>query len=80
MTERQGYRKSEVCRMLGINASTLWRWGRAGKIRFVKIGGIEFVPADVLAPLLGNNLGNKNAAMPRNAPQSSAISNGCAER
>lgn len=69
MTEQIAYRQSEVCRMLGINRSTLWRWARAGKIQLVEIGGIKFVSGEKINELRGNGRGNANVQILRNIVQ-----------
>jgi hypothetical protein len=45
MTERAAYRLSEVCDMLGIERTTLWRLERAGKITVDRTLGFPLVPA-----------------------------------
>ncbi len=50
--ERAAYRQSEVCRMLGIHPTTLWRWIRAGKIEPIKIGGMNWIKREAIEELL----------------------------
>lgn len=52
MTERLVYRIPEVCRMMGISASTFWRLVRAGEINVLKLGSSRFVRHDDLQAIL----------------------------
>src|SRR5262245_58397653 len=47
------YTVEEAARLLGISASTVYRWAREGELRTVPVGGRMTVPASSLEQLLG---------------------------
>jgi excisionase family DNA binding protein len=46
------YSIEEIAEQLGVDYSTVWRWIRAGKLKWVKLGKAVRVPASVVAAFL----------------------------
>ena len=51
---RQAYRPEEAAEALGVSKTTIWRWRKAGRLRFVRVGRIALVPAAEIDRLLAD--------------------------
>lgn len=55
---------SKLAKDLGVTRVTIWNWMYAGKIQFVKIGGLNYVTQETYNSLLGNyNIKNEKVVV-----------------
>ena len=50
------YRIKDLCLLMGISPSTLWKLAKQDKIRLIRVGGRTLVPASEVARLLSGEV------------------------
>ena len=51
--------KSEAARLLGVNATTIWRWIRSGKLAAEKVGNVVLISREELTEITKSSAGRK---------------------